>query len=286
METRVLQRTPSVRVAHHRCDAGPTAQPFDEAHERMSIGLVLAGAFRYRTRTGSGSLGPGSALLGNEGDGYVCSHELGTGDCCIGYSIAAEVVADVAAGLGLPGPARFQHAVLPPVPAIAGAFARAVAAAHGAPVAPSTEEAAYDLVAAALRLSSDAPGPALALRDEQRAADAMRWLDDHAGDDVGLGDAAAAVGVGAFHFLRTFRRVTGVTPHQYLVAARLRRAAALLLGSDRPVTEIAYDAGFGDLSNFIRTFRRATGASPRAFRNARADRPHVKIRQVRAAADP
>jgi AraC family transcriptional regulator len=281
METRVLQRTPSVRVAHHRCDAGPTARPFDEAHERMSIGLVITGAFRYRTRAGAASLGPGSALLGNAGDGYVCSHELGTGDCCIGYSIAAAIVADVAAGLGRPGPARFQQAALPPVPAAAGAFARAVAAAHGAPAAPSTEEAAYDLVAAALSLpEGPRAAPALALRDEQRAADAMRWLDAHAGDDVGLADAAAAVGVGAFHFLRTFRRVTGVTPHQYLVAARLRRAAGLLLGSDRPVTDIAYDAGFGDLSNFIRTFRRATGASPRAFRQ------HVKIRQVRAAADP
>jgi AraC family transcriptional regulator len=282
METRELQRTPSVFVAHHRCDAGPSARPFDEEHARMSVGLVLAGAFRYRTRSGTASLGPGSALLGNAGAGYVCSHELGTGDCCIGYSIAAAVVAEVAAGLGAPD--HFQRPALPPVPATAGAFARAVAAAHGEPAAPSVEEAAYDLVAAALALGLDAPraAPAVTLRDERRAADAMRWLDEHAGDDVGLDDAAAAVGVGAFHFLRTFRRVVGVTPHQYLVAARLRRAAGLLLGSDRPVTDIAYDAGFGDLSNFIRTFRRATGASPRAFRAAGPR--HVKIRQVGAAA--
>jgi AraC-like DNA-binding protein len=35
---------------------------------------------------------------------------------------------------------------------------------------------------------------------------------------------------------------------------------------DRPVTDVAYDAGFQDLSNFIRAFRRETGASPRAHR--------------------
>ncbi|HEX9602943.1 MAG TPA: helix-turn-helix domain-containing protein [Myxococcales bacterium] len=56
------------------------------------------------------------------------------------------------------------------------------------------------------------------------------------------------------------------TPHQYLVGARLRRAARLLLTTSLPVTEVALEAGFGDLSNFIRTFRRAAGRSPRAFR--------------------
>ena len=34
------------------------------------------------------------------------------------------------------------------------------------------------------------------------------------------------------------------------------------------MTDIAYDVGFGDLSNFVRTFRRAAGVSPREFRKA------------------
>jgi AraC-like DNA-binding protein len=62
--------------------------------------------------------------------------------------------------------------------------------------------------------------------------------------------------------------VLGVTPHQYLVRARLRRAAQLLADGDRPITGIAFDVGFGDLSNFVRTFRRAAGLSPRQFRAA------------------
>jgi AraC family transcriptional regulator len=77
----------------------------------------------------------------------------------------------------------------------------------------------------------------------------------------------------AFHFLRVFSSVVGVTPHQYLLRARLRRAARLLAGSDRPVTDVAYDVGFGDLSNFVRTFHRAAGVSPRGFRRmAHGDR--------------
>jgi AraC-like DNA-binding protein len=71
-----------------------------------------------------------------------------------------------------------------------------------------------------------------------------------------------------FHFLRLFSGVLGVSPHQYLVRSRLRHAARLLANDGRPVTDIAYDVGFGDLSNFVRTFHRAAGISPLKFRQA------------------
>jgi AraC-like DNA-binding protein len=85
-----------------------------------------------------------------------------------------------------------------------------------------------------------------------------------------------------FHFLRLFARVLGVTPHQYLVRCRLRAAARLLADPRISVTAIAYDVGFGDLSNFVRTFRRAAGVSPRDFR--RAAKGERKILQDRIAA--
>ena len=63
--------------------------------------------------------------------------------------------------------------------------------------------------------------------------------------------------------------------------ARLRRAARQLADDDKPVTDVAYDVGFNDLSNFVRTFHRAAGVSPRRFREAsRGDR---KILQERLA---
>ena len=73
----------------------------------------------------------------------------------------------------------------------------------------------------------------------------------------------------------------GVTPHQYLVRRRLCVAAQRLADQDRPVTDIAFEAGFGDLSNFVRSFHRAAGVSPQGFRRAaRGDR---KIFQERLA---
>ena len=126
---------------------------------------------------------------------------------------------------------------------------------------------------------------AVSARDRRRAVRVALWLDAHAHrEPIDLAQAAHEAGVSAFHFLRLFAAVTGVTPHQYLVRARLRRAARLLAEDAAPIAAVAYEVGFGDLSNFVRSFRRAAGVSPRQFRSAaHADR---KIVQDRLAARP
>ena len=90
----------------------------------------------------------------------------------------------------------------------------------------------------------------------------------HSHEDIDLDRSAAQAGLSSFHFLRVFRAVLGVTPHQYLVRSRPRRAARLLADEDRSVTDITLDIGFADLSNFVRSFHRAAGVSPRGFRKA------------------
>jgi AraC-like DNA-binding protein len=71
-----------------------------------------------------------------------------------------------------------------------------------------------------------------------------------------------------YHFLRTFRQVVGMTPHQFVLRTRLHRAAVRLRASDESVSAIAFAAGFRDLSTFNRRFRRLMGASPSAYRAA------------------
>ena len=109
-------------------------------------------------------------------------------------------------------------------------------------------------------------------------------MDANAHEPIDLDSAAGEAGLSPFHFLRLFRDVLGVTPHQYLVRARLRRAARLLADEERSITDIALDVGFADLSNFVRTFHRAAGVSPTGFRRAaRGDR---KILQERIRPPP
>jgi len=71
-----------------------------------------------------------------------------------------------------------------------------------------------------------------------------------------------------------FKAVTGVTPHQWLLRARLRDAARRLTTTPDAVTAIALDVGFDDLSNFIRSFRTEYGVSPSRYRQRRGKKHH------------
>ena len=72
-----------------------------------------------------------------------------------------------------------------------------------------------------------------------------------------------------YRFLRVFRRLTGMTPHRYLISGRLRRAALALISSRRSVIAIALDADFGDLSIFNKTFRGVFGLTSTQYRDLR-----------------
>ncbi len=68
--------------------------------------------------------------------------------------------------------------------------------------------------------------------------------------------------VSAAHFARSFKQAFGIPPHRYLLTRRIERAAALLRDTDLPITEIAFQTGWGSLGTFGRTFRDIAGESP------------------------
>ncbi len=103
-------------------------------------------------------------------------------------------------------------------------------------------------------------------RDERRITEALRRIEAEAHEPLSLTALAQAAGLSPFHFLRQFREVTGMTPHQYVLQTRLHRAAVGLRRTREPISSIALDAGFNDLSTFNRRFRRLMGLSPGAFR--------------------
>ncbi|MEU7636083.1 MULTISPECIES: helix-turn-helix domain-containing protein [unclassified Streptomyces] len=72
------------------------------------------------------------------------------------------------------------------------------------------------------------------------------------------------------HFTRTFRATFGETPHRYLQRRRVERAMFLLRETDRSVTDICFEVGFGSPGTFSRTFRDVVGRSPRAYRKEAA----------------
>ena len=77
------------------------------------------------------------------------------------------------------------------------------------------------------------------------------------------------IGDESVSLLRTFRRVVGMTPHQFILRTRLQNAAVQLRQSNQPVLNIALAAGFADLATFTRRFRAIIGGTPSAYRRGR-----------------
>jgi AraC-like DNA-binding protein len=257
--TTLLQR-PSITVSDFRCSAGPDDRPFTEQHRCHSISYVRKGSFGCQTRGRSHELVTGSVLLGHPGDEYVCSHDHVCGDECLSFFLAPELVETIGDRADI-----WQIGAAPPLPElmVLGELAQAAADGHsdvgldeiGQLFASRFVEVVSGRRAKPMRASA---------RDRRRAVETALWIDAHSQGDIDLEQA----GISPFHFLRLFSSVLGVTPHQYLVRSRLRHAARLLADDGLSITDIAYDVGFGDLSNFVRTFHRAAGISPLRFRQA------------------
>lgn len=278
MHVRTLFRNDSLTVIDYRCSAGPQDAPFVEQHAATSMSYVRSGTFGYRYRGESFELAPGAMLIGQCGDEFMCTHEHhGAGDECLSFHLAPALVDSIARDAR-----TWRRGYAPPTPQLMVLGELAQAAAEGASDI-GFDEIGVTLAARLCNLLTgrDARAVRAGAADRRRATAAALWIDANAHEDIDLDSAARQVGLSAFHFLRMFASVFNVTPHQYLVRSRLRKAARLLSDVDRSVTEVAFDAGFNDLSNFVRTFHRAAGATPGEFRRlARGDR---KILQERLA---
>ncbi len=264
MDATTLLTTPSMTVSEFRCDAGPDETPFAECRTGHSIAYVRSGSFGCHCRAGFFELVAGSMLVGAPGEEYTCTHEHVSGDVCLSFFLGEDFVDSL-------GGRReaWQVGATPPLPELMVIGELAQTAADG------NSDLGLDEIGQILAgrfveiVSGKARKPVTpTARDRRRAVEAALWIDDNSQAELDLEQAAKQAGLSPFHFLRLFSRVLGVTPHQYLVRSRLRHAARRLVDEDIAVTEIAYDVGFGDLSNFVRTFHRAAGVSPTRFRQA------------------
>ena len=260
----LLASGPGWRVRDITCTAGPGDRAFEEQHAHCCIAAVTSGSFSYRSSQGAALLAPGALLLGNQGACFECGHDHAAGDRCLAFQFDPAYLEDILAGV--PGVRRlaFSRAHLPPSPALAGLMAE---------MATSDGPAAYEELAVRLagavaaRLADEPPATAApTARDARRVTRALRCIEARSQETLSLTELAREAAMSRYHFLRTFKALIGMTPHQLLLRTRLHRSALLLRGSEHGVAQIAFDCGFGDLSTFNRHFRLAMGKSPSAYR--------------------
>ena len=258
-------------VADVVCTCGPGDRPYEERHDRFAIALVLAGTFQYRSPLGRALMTPGSLMLGNSGQCFECGHTHGEGDRCVSFWYAPEHFEQIAADAGIRR-ARFTDGRVPPLRELSPLMSGAVLGVDGAET--PWEELSVRVAARALKLAargSSAPSGS-PLNAEARVTHAIRTVDRFPARPWTLGSLSREAGLSRYHFLRTFERLVGVTPHQYLLRARLRDVAVRLVHESASVLDVALDSGFGDVSNFNRAFRREFGVSPREYRERRGRR--------------
>lgn len=97
----------------------------------------------------------------------------------------------------------------------------------------------------------------------------LDYVENRVTQELPAEEVAAVAGFSPQHFREVFRQATGQTLARYIRRRRLSHAALALVRTERPVTEIAIEYGFGSHDTFTRAFRREFGATPSDFRARR-----------------
>lgn len=254
-------------ITEYTCRAGPGDPRVEERHGSFTVAAVMEGTFRYRGETGTALLHPGAFLLGNLGACFECGHDHSRGDRCLAFHVEPEYFAELAAFAGGKAGLRFKTATLGASPTTLPWLARTHALLNEADALALGESTAEVFALTIATLSGHvSPPQRISANDERRISRVLHFLEQGFCDALALDQLAGVAGMSKYHFLRTFRRIVGLTPYRYLLGLRLRHAAVRLAQSSAPVSAIAFETGFGDLSTFNARFRRHFGASPSCYR--------------------
>lgn len=96
---------------------------------------------------------------------------------------------------------------------------------------------------------------------------AKQYMDEHYAEKIDLPQIAREAFLSTFHFIRIFKKLYGITPHQYLIAVRIKKAKELLRTNSN-ITEVCYSVGFTSATSFATLFKKISGISPSAYQNS------------------
>lgn len=91
---------------------------------------------------------------------------------------------------------------------------------------------------------------------------AQEYIRTYFSSNISLQDICNEIHVSQYHFIRTFVKKVGMTPHKYLLSIRMEKAKELLITRQYSVTEAAMLCGYESISNFSTTFKNVVGLSP------------------------
>jgi len=253
------------RLSSVHCNAKVGERHAEERHGHHVIALVQSGTFTYHGTHGRALLHAGALLLGRKDTCYSCGHDHADGDHCFAFQMDDWFFRDLAGEVT--GKSGYEFP-LSRVRAKAS-WLQPFAALHYARNCATRDERAIAFAEAVIAgLSETLSERSVSLRDELRIGRVLRHIDNEWDAPLDLQHLASIARMSRFHFLRVFRRLTGLTPHQHIIRLRLTAVVRRLFESNESVTSIAMSCGFGDLSTFNHAFRRVFGHTPTACRRS------------------
>lgn len=174
------------------------------------------------------------------------------------------------------GAAGRDAGAMQPAFASQDAFARHVVLALAEHVRAPSPSALLEVEALAAALvhhfARRAPAPrpvVVATLSSPKLRQVLDFVAGHLDAPLTVRSLSEMVDMDMFQFTRAFKQSTGLSPHRYVLQARIDHAKELLRDPALPITEVALQAGFSTPSHFSVTFRRITGQTPREFRDGR-----------------
>lgn len=108
--------------------------------------------------------------------------------------------------------------------------------------------------------------------NEKLVNEMCAWIDQQYSQPITLAQLGDAFHTSPYHLQRTFKHVTGETPHVYIRKKRLQKARALLVQTDAPISQIGNILGFPNTSYFTTVFKKETSSTPNQFRQHQKNR--------------
>lgn len=94
----------------------------------------------------------------------------------------------------------------------------------------------------------------------------IAYINEHYTENIPVEELARLAGLSPYHFIRTFKKETGFTPHEYILYTRISAAKYLLKNSRMSVKDICFRTGFSCESVFCSAFKRRLGVTPTKYR--------------------
>ncbi|HXJ77056.1 MAG TPA: AraC family transcriptional regulator [Candidatus Methylomirabilis sp.] len=236
-------------------------------HDTYAIGLTTSGVqvFDYRGSAHASTPGQVVVLYPDE----IHDGRAGTGDG-FGYRILyvePALLADAVRTLhGRPYPLPFVSDAVSTNPVLSHAIEEAF---RGPLESLAVDGLIVDLARGLMAGVRHGVRPAVSRHvDVQAVERARRFLDAERTRVVRSAELESITGLTRYDLCRQFRAVYGTSPHRYLLMRRLEFARDRL-HRERPLAEVACDAGFADQAHFTRVFKSRFGLTPMRYRGLR-----------------